>query len=240
MPVTITKFKPHFISVWGFAFADILNMYIFMILNDLYVIYLYNCTHKAFEKPYAYHECMFKICQWLHHTVSCNNSQMSTWHQTESKCDNKKTCSKNCGKTHTECNYNTKNKQKQTLWPLVRKRTIPTERPPLCRWNLVPTFADGGVSRGQSGGSSTAVNLSFLDRGRYFSFKYLLIHPHKGRVDPVSDTLLFRESGSVGNWTRDFCVSSHELLATRPQRRSTIIQMEVVIYAINLSYKSSP
>jgi hypothetical protein len=37
--------------------------------------------------------------------------------------------------------------------------------------NLVPTFVDRGVSRGQRGGSSTVVNLSFLDRSRYFSFK---------------------------------------------------------------------
>jgi hypothetical protein len=33
-----------------------------------------------------------------------------------------------------------------------------------CRRNLVPTFVDGGVSRGQRGGSPTVVNLSFLDR----------------------------------------------------------------------------
>jgi hypothetical protein len=40
-----------------------------------------------------------------------------------------------------------------------------------CQRNLVPTFMDSGVSRGQLGGSPTAVNLSFLDRSRYFSFK---------------------------------------------------------------------
>jgi hypothetical protein len=40
-----------------------------------------------------------------------------------------------------------------------------------CRRNLVPTFVDRGVSRGQRGGSFTVVNLSFLDRNRYFSFK---------------------------------------------------------------------
>jgi hypothetical protein len=33
------------------------------------------------------------------------------------------------------------------------------------------TFADRGASRGQRGGSPTVVNLSFLDRSRYFSFK---------------------------------------------------------------------
>jgi hypothetical protein len=40
-----------------------------------------------------------------------------------------------------------------------------------CRRNLVPTFADGEVSRGQRGGSPTVVNLCFLDRSRHFSFK---------------------------------------------------------------------
>jgi hypothetical protein len=36
---------------------------------------------------------------------------------------------------------------------------------------LMPTFVDRGVSHGQRGGSPTVVNLSFLDRSRYFSFK---------------------------------------------------------------------
>jgi hypothetical protein len=36
---------------------------------------------------------------------------------------------------------------------------------------LVPTFVDRGMSRGQRGGSLTVINLSFLDRSRYFSFK---------------------------------------------------------------------
>jgi hypothetical protein len=39
------------------------------------------------------------------------------------------------------------------------------------RRNLMPTFVDRGVSRGQAGGSPTVVNLSFLDRSRYSSFK---------------------------------------------------------------------
>jgi hypothetical protein len=38
-----------------------------------------------------------------------------------------------------------------------------------CRRNLVPTFVDRGVLRGQRGGSPTIVNLSFLDRE--FSYK---------------------------------------------------------------------
>jgi hypothetical protein len=52
---------------------------------------------------------------------------------------------------------------KQTPWPLVRKRIIPTEQPQLTRI-LVPTLLGRGVSRGQRGGSSTVVNLSFIDQ----------------------------------------------------------------------------
>jgi hypothetical protein len=80
-----------------------------------------------------------------------------------------------------------------------------------CWRNLVPTFGDRGVSCGQRGGSPTAVNLSFLDRSGYFCFKYLLIYPHKGWVDPVPDPLLLRKFGSAGNRTRYLWLSSQEL-----------------------------
>jgi hypothetical protein len=79
-----------------------------------------------------------------------------------------------------------------------------------CRRNLVSTFVDRGVSRGQRGRSLTAVNLSFLDRRRYFSFKCLHIYSHKGWVDPVSDPLLLRKSGRVGNRTRNLWFSSQK------------------------------
>jgi hypothetical protein len=62
--------------------------------------------------------------------------------------------------------------------------------------DLVSTFVDRGVSRGQRGGSPTVVNLSFIDRNRYFSFQ---VAPHlssRGWVDPVPDPLLLRKSGS--------------------------------------------
>jgi hypothetical protein len=39
------------------------------------------------------------------------------------------------------------------------------------RKNLVPTFLDRGVSRGQCSGCPMVVNLSFLDQSHYFSFK---------------------------------------------------------------------
>jgi hypothetical protein len=85
-----------------------------------------------------------------------------------------------------------------------------------CWRSLVPTFADRAVSRGQRGRSLTAFNLSFLDRGRYFSFKLLLIYPHKGWADTVPDPLLLRKCSSAGNRTRDLWGS----VTTRPQRRS--------------------
>jgi hypothetical protein len=44
-----------------------------------------------------------------------------------------------------------------------------------CRRNLLPTFVDRGVWRGQRGGSPTVVNLSFIDRSRYFFFQ---VTPH--------------------------------------------------------------
>ena len=47
---------------------------------------------------------------------------------------------------------NTKAKLKLNSVALVRERTIPTERPPPVG-ELVPTFADRGVSRGQRNGS---------------------------------------------------------------------------------------
>jgi hypothetical protein len=66
--------------------------------------------------------------------------------------------------------------KRQTPWLLVRMRTM---RPPLVCLILVPTFADSGVSRGQRGGTPTVVNLRFLDRSRYFSFKSFLIYAHE-------------------------------------------------------------
>jgi hypothetical protein len=53
-----------------------------------------------------------------------------------------------------------------------------------CWRNLVPTFVDRRLSLGQRGGSTTVVNLSFLDRNRYFSFKYLLIYSQEAEWTP--------------------------------------------------------
>jgi hypothetical protein len=63
----------------------------------------------------------------------------------------------------------------------------------ICRRNVVPTFADRGLSRVQLGGSPTVVNLSSLNRSRYFSFKYLLIYPHEAEWIP-SQTHCYSEN----------------------------------------------
>jgi hypothetical protein len=78
-----------------------------------------------------------------------------------------------------------------------------------CRRNLVPTSVDRGVSHGQCGGSHTVINLSILHRSRYFSFKLLLIYPHKGWVDPIPDPLLLRKPGSAGNRTQELWPLDH-------------------------------
>jgi hypothetical protein len=68
-----------------------------------------------------------------------------------------------------------------------------------CRRNLVQTFTNIGVSRGQRGGSPTVVDVSFLDLSRYFLFQ---VAPHlssQGWVDPIPDPLLLRKSGDDRN-----------------------------------------
>jgi hypothetical protein len=55
-----------------------------------------------------------------------------------------------------------------TLWPLVRKRTIPSDRRLSAK--LVPTFADRGC-RVVSATDPPAVNSVFLTGAATFSFK---------------------------------------------------------------------
>jgi hypothetical protein len=73
---------------------------------------------------------------------------------------------RNEASVHTRIGYTTNNSV--ALSPQAKYADGATAT---CWRNLVPIFADRGVSRGQRGGSPTAVNLSFLDKSRYFSFK---------------------------------------------------------------------
>jgi hypothetical protein len=68
-----------------------------------------------------------------------------------------------------------------------------------CWRNLVPTFADRGLSRGQRGGSRTVVNLNFLDQSLYFSFKLPLIYPHEAEWTPFETHCYSENLAASGN-----------------------------------------
>jgi hypothetical protein len=97
---------------------------------------------------------------------------------------------------HATCPANYNNTKKQTPWP---ESTSDLYRPSDRRLsaNLVPTFADRGVSRSQGSGSPTAV----ISVSRPELVLFLQVAP-QAWVDPVPDPLLLRKSGSVGNRTR--------------------------------------
>jgi hypothetical protein len=69
------------------------------------------------------------------------------------------------GILHSHRRENLKQTNKQTNSVALSSQTNYTDWSiATCRRNLVPTFVDTGVSRGQRDGSPTVVNLSFLDR----------------------------------------------------------------------------
>jgi hypothetical protein len=103
-----------------------------------------------------------------------------------------------------------------------------------CCRNLVPTFVDRGVSRGQCSGSPTVVNLSLLVRSRYFSFKQSRSRPtatHKiwqRRESNPGDLLITAERNKQTNafgrqqqncrticryitWTNDIFIKGHSV-----------------------------
>jgi hypothetical protein len=100
-----------------------------------------------------------------------------------------------------------KKKKKKTSWPVVRKRTIPTERPLLAA-EVSANFSGEGVTWSAQR-IPTDVNLSFLDRSRY-SLEIAPKLSSRGWVDPVPDPLL-RKYGSVRNRTRDLWICRQKL-----------------------------
>jgi hypothetical protein len=66
---------------------------------------------------------------------------------------------------------------------------------------LVPTFTDRGCDVVSVMDTYGRI-LAFLDRSRYFFFQVAPQLYSRGWVDPVSDPLLLRKSGSAGNGTR--------------------------------------
>jgi hypothetical protein len=77
-----------------------------------------------------------------------------------------------------------------------------------CRRNLVPTFVDRGVSRGQRGGSPTVVNLSFLYRSCYFSHSRLIRHENN-QVTELSNPLHVKRR-LRRQWPSDFIAEREE------------------------------
>jgi hypothetical protein len=94
-----------------------------------------------------------------------------------------------------------------------------------CWRNLVPTFVDRGVSSGYDSGIPTVVNISFLDRSRYFYF--FQVAPHlssQGLSGPRS-----KPTATQKIWQRwEPKAGPQSLLSgsltTRPQRQSSCSQ----------------
>jgi hypothetical protein len=82
---------------------------------------------------------------------------------------------------------------------VVRKRTIPTERPQLVG-EVSANLCGYRVLRGQ-----------LLDRSRYFFIQVAPQLSSRGWVDPVPDTLLLRKSGRARNRTQDVWICSQKL-----------------------------
>jgi hypothetical protein len=92
---------------------------------------------------------------------------------------------------------------------LVRKRTIPTDRPPLVG-NLSANFCGRGCCV-VSATNSHGVNLGFLDQSRYFFIQVAPQLSSRGWVHPVPDPLLLKKSGRAGNRTHDIRICIQKL-----------------------------
>jgi hypothetical protein len=93
---------------------------------------------------------------------------------------------------------------------LVHERPIPTEGPQLVGELSANFLGIEGVAWSAQR-IPTVIILGFLDRSRYFSFQVAPQLSSRGWVDPVTDPLLLRKSGSGGNRTRDLWICSQKL-----------------------------
>jgi hypothetical protein len=100
--------------------------------------------------------------------------------------------------------------QKLNSVAVVRKRTIPTERPPLVGEASAKLLRVEDVAwSGQR--ILTAVNLGFLDRSHHFFIQVVPQLSSRGWVDPVPDPLPLKKSGRAGNRTWDLWICSQKL-----------------------------
>jgi hypothetical protein len=93
---------------------------------------------------------------------------------------------------------------------VVRKQTIPTERPPLVG-EVSANFYGYRVWRGQRNGSPRPLISVFYTRSRYIYIKLAPQLHTRGWVDLVPNPLLLRKSDSAGNLTADLWICSQEL-----------------------------
>jgi hypothetical protein len=101
-------------------------------------------------------------------------------------------------------------RKKNNSVALVRKRIIPTQRPPLVgEVSAKLVRVEGVVWSAQR--IPTAVNLGFLDRSRYFFIQVAPQLSSRNWVNPVPKPLLLRKSGRAGNRTRDLWIFSQKL-----------------------------
>jgi hypothetical protein len=113
-----------------------------------------------------------------------------------------------------------RNTNKTNSVALVRKRTTPTERPPLVG-EVRAKFADRGCCVFSAMDPHGRI-LGFLDQSSYFSIQVAPQLSSRGWVDPVPDPLLLRLSGSAGNRTRDLWICSQELWPLDHRGRNTL------------------
>jgi hypothetical protein len=101
-------------------------------------------------------------------------------------------------------------RQKLNSVALVRKRTIPTELPPLVG-EVSANFCWYRESRGRCNASPRPLISVFQSRSRYFSIQIAPQSYWWGWLDPVPDPLLLRKCDSAGKRTRDLWICSQEL-----------------------------
>jgi hypothetical protein len=97
----------------------------------------------------------------------------------------------------------------------------------------VTTTGPRNLARGQSSGTFTAVNLSFLDRKHYsffFSSSYSFII--MGLGGPGSRPLLFRKSGSSENWTQNLWACSQKLWQLGHRGSTTVSKTKNIFHCI--------
>jgi hypothetical protein len=100
---------------------------------------------------------------------------------------------------------------------------------------LIPTFVDREVSSGQRAGSSTAVNLSFLDRSRYFFFQEILEWLYKYTSGKYSHKIhfIFRTQ-RAGSWY--VSIRSENILLKWTNIRKNILLWKLLRYGTRSHY----